>query len=377
MMTILSLVTLGIWIWLLVARGCFWKTGPVLGNRTPIGTARVTVVIPARDEAEGIGRCLSSLLAQDYDGPFNIVLVDDNSTDGTSAIALGVAAGDSRLTILQGAPLPHGWSGKLWAVSQGLKHESVAQADYILLTDADIEHAPDHISLLVAKAEKDGLELVSEMVRLHCETLAERAFIPAFVFFFQLLYPFRWVCDPDHAMAAAAGGTMLVSRAALTRIDGVNRIRHNLIDDVALAREVKHGGHGIWLGHADKAESLRIYEDAGEIWRMVARTAYVQLNHSPLLLLGTCAGLLLTYLAPVALLLAGGWFSAIGLLVLLLMAYSFQPTLMRYKRSPWWGFALPGIALFYLAATVASAVRHHTGQGGGWKNRVYPDTPAA
>jgi hopene-associated glycosyltransferase HpnB len=244
----------------------------------------------------------------------------------------------------------------------------------VLLTDADIAHDPGHVPHLVAKAEADRLDMVSEMVRLHCTTPAERALIPAFVFFFQLLYPFAWASNPVNPLAAAAGGTMLVSRAALDRAGGVDRIRRALIDDVALAREIKRHEGRIWLGHAEEARSLRIYDQPRDIWQMIARTAYVQLNCSPLLLMLTCIGLAVTYTAPPFFtVFAHGWHRIAGLLAWALMAYAFQPTLRRFRRSPLWGFALPGIALFYLAATVASAVRHYRGQGGQWKNRIYPE----
>ncbi len=378
MMTALALLGFSTWVYLLGFRGAFWRSGPVLGNRTPTGTAKVTVVIPARDESEGIGRALKSVLGQDYKGPLTIVLVDDNSTDGTGAIAAALADADPRLNVVHGQPLAPGWSGKMWAVAQGLAHPRAREADYVLLTDADIEHAPGHLSALVGKAEADGLDLVSEMVRLSCATFAERALIPAFVFFFQLLYPFAQAADPANKLAAAAGGTMLVSRAALTRVEGVNRIRHHLIDDCALAHEIKSTHGRIWLGHAEKAFSLRVYGAPSEIWNMVARTAYVQLRHSPLLLAGAVLGLLLTYVVPPVLALsAHGIALILAILAWLMMAFAFQPTLRRYRRSPLWGFALPLIALFYLGATVASALRHHGGKGGGWKNRVYPETSGA
>ena len=371
---LIALVSFAIWVWLLGFRGQFWRSGPILGNGQPLGTAKVAIVIPARDEADNVARTVRSLLAQTYPGPLSLVLVDDNSTDGTAALASAAASGDPRLSVVSGTPLPPGWSGKLWAVSQGLAHEAVADAAYVLLTDADIAHEPGHLSQLVAKAEAGKLDLVSEMVRLHCATPAERALIPAFVFFFQLLYPFRWASDRENPLAAAAGGTMLVSAAALARIDGVQSIRHTLIDDCALASAIKRGGHGIWLGHAEKADSLRIYEGHAEIWRMIARTAFVQLKRSPILLAGTVLAMALTYLAPPLLLLCGGWKAVLGTLTWLMMAYAFLPTLIRYRRSPLWGFALPAIGMFYLAATVASAVHHYGGKGGGWKNRVYPDT---
>jgi hopene-associated glycosyltransferase HpnB len=224
----------------------------------------------------------------------------------------------------------------------------------------------------------EGLELVSEMVRLHCESKAERALIPAFVFFFQMLYPFAWVADGTKRLAGAAGGTMLVARAALDRIQGVSRIRHHLIDDCALAREIKSTGGRIWLGHAQRAVSTRVYSGWRDVWNMVARTAYVQLGNSPMLLLGCVAAMGIMYCAPPLLtLFAHGLPQVLGVLSWLMMAMAFQPTLRRYHRSPLWGFALPCIGLFYLCATVASALRHYAGQGGGWKNRVYPENPAA
>ena len=373
MLTLTSILVLAIWVYLIVFHGRFWRSGPVLAGGTPSGNAAVTVIVPARNEAESILRSLSSLLSQDYSGPLSILLVDDNSTDGTGDIAASLC-GDERLSILKGKPLAAGWSGKLWAVNQGLCHEKARAADYILLTDGDIEHAPGHISSLVAKAEADGLDLVSEMVRLHCSTAAERAFIPAFVFFFQMLYPFAWTANPARRTAGAAGGTMLVSRAAIARVDGVSRFRGQLIDDCALAREIKSTGGHIWLWHSTRAASLRIYTEWRDIWNMIARTAFVQLRNSVLMLAGCILGLALVYCAPPMLALAAhGLPRLLGALAWLAMALAFQPTLRRYRCSPLWGIALPCISLFYLFATVASAVRHYTGRGGGWKDRVYPE----
>jgi hopene-associated glycosyltransferase HpnB len=379
MMLILSLISLLAWIYLIAFHGEFWRSipalGPVLGAGRPSGAAKVAVVVPARNEAETIGRSVGSLLMQGYAGDLAVILVDDNSTDGTAFIAAGLGA-DERLIVIPGAPLPRGWSGKLWAVHQGLAHDKARYADYVLLTDADIEHGPGHVAALVAKAEADGLDLVSEMVRLHCATAAEHALIPAFVFFFQMLYPFAWVADPGKRLAGAAGGTMLVRRAALDRIEGVSRIRHHLIDDCALAGEIKSTGGRIWLGHSEQAASIRVYGDWREIWNMIARTAFVQLKHSLWLLLGCVVGMGMLYcIPPLAALFAHGLPRLVGILAWLMMALAFQPTLRRYGRSPSWGLALPAIALFYLCATVASAARHFTGQGGGWKNRTYPEAP--
>jgi hopene-associated glycosyltransferase HpnB len=378
MLTAIAVASLAAWTYLAAFRGKFWRSGPVLRDSRPSGRARVTAVVPARDEAEHVARSIASLVEQDYEGEFAIVLVDDNSTDGTAEIAGRIATSlrrGERLTIVRGRPLAEGWSGKLWALHQGLAHEKARDTDFVLLTDADIEHQRRHIAALVAKAERDGLDLVSEMVRLHCETPAERALIPAFVFFFQMLYPFGWVADQRKPTAGAAGGTMLLRRAALDRVEGVSRIRSHLIDDCALASEIKRAGGRIWLGHAEAAASLRVYcwSDA---WNMIARTAYAQLRYSPRMLLGCIAGMGVVYLAPpIATILGRGKTRWAGALAWGAMAALFQPTLRRYRRSPLWGLALPAVALFYLGATVASARRHSAGRGGGWKERVYAAKP--
>lgn len=371
---VLSLVSLAAWIYLASFHGWFWLSGPELPPAVATRAQKLVAVIPARDEAESIARSLRSLLAQQIAAEFTILLVDDNSSDGTGAIAAEIAAtaaSPHRLVVLRGQPLAAGWSGKLWAVQQGLAHPAAQAADFILLTDADIEHAPDHLARLVAKAEQNHLELVSEMVHLHCATWAERALIPAFVFFFQMLYPFRRAAHPGSKVAAAAGGTMLVAHAALERIGCVQTIRTQLIDDCALAAAIKHSGGRIWLGHAPSTSSLRIYRGPAEIWNMIARTAYVQLRHSVPLLGGCLLGMGLLYVAPVALAFLPGT-RAVALGAWLLMSTLFQPTLRRYRVAHLWGLALPAIALFYMAATVASAVRHHRGHGGGWKARTYP-----
>lgn len=371
LITVIAFASLAAWFYLAGWRGRFWRSGPVLPPSAPGARPSLVVLIPARDEAACIPHSLASLLRQNYAGDFSILLVDDNSTDGTSQAAAALPA-DGRLTILQGAPLPDGWSGKLWAVHQGLAHPRARAARYVLLTDADILHAPGHLAALVAKAGEGGLDLVSEMVRLHCVTRAERALIPAFVYFFQMLYPFAWVAGSGKRVAGAAGGTILVRRAALDRIDGVTRFRQQLIDDCALAAEIKSSGGRIWLGHARQARSMRVYADWREVWQMIARTAYVQLDRSLLKLAACTAAMCLIFLAPPLLAaLAHGWARAAAVLAWCVMALTFQPTLRRYRR-PWpWGWALPAIAFFYLCATVASAVLHYAGRGGGWKNRVY------
>lgn len=369
----LAALSLAAWLWLILLRGWFWLSGPTLPSALPHpGPLRVTVVVPARDEAEHVAAALHSLLAQDFPGELHVILVDDNSSDGTGQIARMIALEDARLIVVSGKALPPGWTGKMWAIAQGLRKPEAKIADYILLTDADIVHEPEHIAALVAWAISADLGLVSEMVRLRCNSLAERATIPAFVFFFQMLYPFRWVCDRRRSMAAAAGGTILVSRTALDSVAGVDRIRGALIDDVALAQEIKRAGHSIWLGHAERAYSERRYPGFADVWSMIARTAYVQLRYSPLLLLATCLGMLVLYALPV---IASVGFEGparwLGAAAWLTMALIFQPTLRRYRRSPLWGLALPAISMFYLAATCGSGWRFYRGKGGQWKNRAY------
>ena len=365
-MTLLAAMALLAWAYLLLAHGRFWQSGPILAPARPAVAPAVDVVVPARDEADSIAAALRSLLDQDYAGTLRVILVDDGSSDGTGGIARGLQ--DPRLQVVQGAPRPPGWSGKLWAVSQGV---TLASAELILLTDADIVHDPVHLATLVAEAERDGLDLVSEMVELRAVSAAERALVPAFVFFFQLLYPFAWVNDPARRTAAAAGGTMLVRRAALDRIGGIESLRGALIDDVALATRIKPGGP-VYLGHSRLARSLRPYPGAADIWRMVARTAYVQLGFSPLLLLGTLAGLALVWLAPPLLALFGhGPAQVMAALAWAGSALSYLPTLRRFGQSPLWALALPGIACFYMAATLGSALDHYRGRGVVWKRRAY------
>jgi hopene-associated glycosyltransferase HpnB len=365
-MIALAVLAAAIWVYLLTAHGRFWSAGPVLASTAPATCPAVDIVIPARDEAESIADCLRSLQAQDYRGPLRLILVDDCSTDGTGDIARGL--NDRRLTVIEGRVRPEGWSGKLWAVSQGVADGS---APLVLLCDADIVHAPAHVSTLVAQAERFRLDLVSEMVELNCRSAAEQALVPAFVFFFQLLYPFARVNDPASRVAAAAGGTILVRRAALEQIGGIAAVQGALIDDVALATAVKRQGP-IWLGHSRLARSIRPYPHPADIWRMVARTAYVQLRYSPALLAGTVVGLALVWLAPPALALFGhGAARWIGLATWIASAASYLPTLQRFRQTPAWALALPLIACFYMAATIGSAVDHHRGRGVVWKRRAY------
>jgi hopene-associated glycosyltransferase HpnB len=355
---ILGALALIIWLYLILARGGFWHFRV---EAAPVGAPidrRVHVVIPARDEAESIGQAIRSLQSQDYAGALRIFVVDDHSSDGTTEVAR--AAGE--ITIIDSAPLPRGWTGKLWAVSQGV--EAAAGADYLLLTDADIVHSADNVRGLVARAEAGSYDLVSYMVRLKCETLAERALIPAFVFFFLMLYPPAWIGQRDRKIAGAAGGCLLVRPAALARIGGIAAIKGELIDDCALAKRVKKSGGATWLGLTPDTHSLRNYPGFSDVSDMIARTAFTQLNHSALLLLGTVFGLLLTYVAPVV---SGAW---PGWAAWALMTLAYLPAVRFYGLSALWALSLPAVAIFYLGATVQSAFRYWSGHGGQWKGRV-------
>jgi len=364
-----GLVT-AIWVYLLLGRGFFWNTRLAPTAPEPAHFPRVVAVIPARNEAEGVGRAVASLLDQDYAGDFSIVLVDDHSHDGTAEVAREAARGrEDRLTIVAARSLPGGWTGKLWALSEGMRQIAL-RPDLYLFTDADIAHHRSNLRELVARLEAEQRDMVSLMVKLHCESFAEKFLIPPFVFFFALLYPFSWSNNPRKATAAAAGGCVLLRRDAYERIGGYAAIKGELIDDCALATVVKKSGGSIWLGLTQGTESLRLYPEIADIWNMVARTAYTQLDYSPLLLAGTVLGLVITYLAPVLLLFAGGKAALLGLAAWLIMTAVYVPMLRFYGRSLLWAPLLPAAASVYLGATIASAWRHWRGRGGQWKGRV-------
>jgi len=360
----MALCSLAIWLYLFFAHGKFWRSGPQLAPASPREVPDVDVIVPARDEAASIGVVAASLLAQDYPGRLRLFVVDDNSTDGTAAAA-GTAPG---LRIIQGAGKPPGWSGKLWALEQGVQ---ASGAPILLFTDADIVHDTRHVSSLVARLQDPPVEMVSEMVRLNCASTAERLLVPAFVYFFQLLYPFAAVNDPRSRLAAASGGVVLIRRSALERIGGLSAIKGALIDDVTLAKAVKAVGP-IYLGHSGLAASIRPYPGFGDIWRMVARTAFTQLRYSFWLLAGTLLGLGLIWLIPVmTALFARGPERVAGAAAFALGAVSYLPTLRRYGRNPLAALGLPLIATFYMAATVGSALNHWFGTGVRWKARDY------
>jgi len=374
---VLASLALAIWLYLIFMRGGFWLARERDDQDEPAAPAAgawpsVVAVIPARNEAAMLDPCLGSLLRQDYPGPFSIVLVDDESSDGTGRAARALAAGAPReLIVVEGRPLPASWTGKVWAMHQGI---SAAEAeahlpDYLLLTDADIAYAPDALRGLVARTKAEGSVLVSLMVKLHCQSLAERALIPAFVFFFQMLFPFAWVNRSTTKTAAAAGGCMLVERRTLGAAGGIAKIRSALIDDCALAKLMKAEGP-IWLGLTERVRSLRFYPHIGDIRRMVARSAYAQLGYAPLLLCAVMTGLALTFFAaPVLAAFAGPPASIIAAAAWVLMSLGYLPILRFYGLSPLWALALPLIAVAYLAFTLDSAYQHWRGQGGLWKGR--------
>jgi hopene-associated glycosyltransferase HpnB len=362
---------LAIWLYLLLGRDWFWrlKERDTRGEPpTPPHWPSVVAVVPARNEADVIQHSIASLLAQDYAGELRVILVDDQSDDGTGDLARALHS--NKLTVLDGALRPPGWTGKLWAMKQGGDYAAQYAPEFLWFTDADIAHSPDNLSALVARAQGGGQVLVSLMARLSCRSAAEHFLIPAFVFFFDMLFPFGAVNDPARPIAAAAGGCMLARKSALDAAGGIDAIRHNIIDDCALARAMKAQGP-IWLGLTDRAVSLRPYERLSEIRHMVSRSAYAQLDYSPLLLLGTLLGLVMVYIAPVmTALFAWGISQLAGWMAWIIMALMFQPILRFYRLSPLWGIALPLIGLFYAGFTFDSALQHWSGRGGMWKGRA-------
>jgi hopene-associated glycosyltransferase HpnB len=374
----LACLPLLIWAYLVLGRGGFWLARERDDRSKPSEPQvwpPVAAVVPARDEADVIARSVASLLSQDYPGDFRVILVDDNSSDGTARIARETADAlphGERLTVVSGAPLPGGWTGKLWAMKQGVATacEDGETPAYLLLSDADIAHTPDNLRRLVARAEAGGLALTSLMAKLSCVTFAERLLIPAFVYFFDMLYPFGWVNNVRNRTAAAAGGCMLARTRALEASGGIAAIRTAIIDDCALGAAMKRQGP-VWLGLTERAPSLRPYVTIGEIGRMISRSAYAQLNYSPLLLAGALVGMVLTYLAaPLVSLFAPNPWRFPGLAAWALMTLSFLPMLRFYRRSPLWSLALPLIGALYTAFTLQSAIEVWRGRGGAWKGRA-------
>jgi hopene-associated glycosyltransferase HpnB len=385
------------WVYLLAGHGGYWRTGQRLpAAADPAHWPAVTAVVPARNEAAVLPGTLPTLLAQDYPGAFGVVLVDDDSSDGTADVARSIghvareglggssSRGHTPLRVVPGRPTPPGWAGKVWAMEQGLR--AAGDADYVLFTDADIGYAPGVVTALVRAAEGDDRGLVSQMALLRAGAFWERVLVPAFVYFFAQLYPFRRVNQAGARTAAAAGGCMLVRRGALRAAGGLDQIRGARIDDVALGRLLKNGPAPVrcWLGLTTDVASLRPYPHLPGLWDMIARSAYTQLRYSPALLAGTLVGLVWLYALPPAAAIGGlawlaagggpaaGWLAAAGLAGWAIMAASYVPMLRLYRLSPWRAPGLPLIALLYAAMTADSARRYHLGRGGQWKGRTIP-----
>jgi hopene-associated glycosyltransferase HpnB len=405
---VLASISLAIWLYLAAARGKFWHlrnfNDDKAKHEAPSTWPSVVAVVPARNEAATIRQSVTSLLRQNYPGKFSVIVIDDHSQDGTAQQAQQAArdlSAESRTKILLAPPLPTGWTGKLWALNSGTAIFGCAPTTsispepsttsrtaandpgapipppaYYWFTDADITHAPDTLHRLVARAECGHLDLTSLMVLLQAKTPPERALIPAFLFFFLKLYPPSWIANPKVKTAGAAGGCVLLRSEALHRIGGLAAIRSEVIDDCALAQAVKRTGGKIWMGLTRRSVSLRAYNSFSEIRDVIARTAFTQLRYSPVLLLGTVAGMLLTYIAPVALIFGPNSTTRIvAACAWLLMSLLYLPTLRFYRLSPLWAPLLPAVAAFYSYATILSALRYHLGRGAQWKGRSQAVTP--
>jgi cellulose synthase/poly-beta-1,6-N-acetylglucosamine synthase-like glycosyltransferase len=410
---VLATISLFIWLYLALARGIFWRLRPFDDDQakhlSPAIWPPIVAIVPARNEAQTIGKTIAALLQQDYQGQFSVIVVDDHSEDRTAQIALQTAkekAADPRVQILRSSPLPPGWTGKLSALNEGVLLACASTSSYADLaisnmsspaergtcscsiddaqttdandtnpsyfwfTDADVVHAPDTLRRLVGRAEQNKLDLTSLMVLLHAKTLPERMLIPAFLFFFLKLYPPRWIANPNARTAGAAGGCVLLRREALQRIGGLQAIRSEVIDDCALARAVKRAGGPIWMGVTRASHSLRVYNTWAEVRDMIARTAFTQLRYSTPLLIGTLAGLLLTYIAPIPFVFINQTAARIlALTAWLLMSLLFLPTVRFYRLSRFWAPLLPFAALFYAYATWLSALRYWFNRGAQWKGR--------
>jgi hopene-associated glycosyltransferase HpnB len=381
MTQVLAVICMAVWVYLLVGRGWFW-----LGNvgdaaqlaGRPDRWPAVVVVIPARNESQVIASSVQSLLQQEYPGPLAIIVVDDDSSDDTAPVArhTATAVPNRQLTVIRGKGPSGGWTGKLWALNQGIAAAEMSRPEYLLLTDADIVHAPDMLAWLVTHALAGRFVLTSLMAKLRCQSIAERSHVPAFIYFFQMLFPFSWVCRPESKVAAAAGGCMLVRADALANVGGIASIHNALIDDCALAAKLKTVGP-IWLGLTDRVRSVRPYNTLSDVRQMISRSAYAQLRYSPLLLAATAAGMTITFVIPPMLaIFATGLPRYLGLLTWLMMAVSFMPTLRFYRVLWLWSITLPGIALLYLYYTLNSAYQYLRRRGGQWKGRVHVDAPS-
>lgn len=379
MLSAFAIVCLSIWFALFLAWHGFWHMNERLkpAGAKPNSWPPVTCVVPARNEAKTIAACLTSIAAQDYPGELTVIVVNDSSTDCTADAARKTETqfGEGRLIVLDAPPLEAGWAGKMWALEHGVAHARTLNNEFLWFTDADIEHQPNVLSLLVGLTARKGLDLASVMVRLRCESFWEKLLVPPFVYFFFLFYPPRAVINPANRIAGAAGGCMLVRRQALEWAGGIRAIRSAIIDDCALADLIKSSGGRIWLGLADDSHSLRGYSDLSDLWTMVRRSAYHQLRYSPVLLVSVLAGLLVTFAGPV--LIAAGAVQAgrleialAGCAAAIVMLGSYWPVVRYFRLPGWWVISLPIAALIYGAMTVASAARHYSGRGNTWRGRI-------
>jgi len=374
---ILASCALLAWVYLAVMHARFWHVLIAEPAIEPETWPSVDIIVPARNEAEILPRSLASLLAQDYPGAWRVVLVDDHSTDGTSDTAKKIAGQknkSNKLEIVQAPDLPKDWTGKVAAMQAGVKQ---SDADYILFTDADIEHPAHSLKTIVARAIEKKLDLTSLMVKLRCRDVSEQLLIPAFVFFFAMLYPFERANDNDSDVAAAAGGVMLVRRKALDHIGGLASIKSAIIDDCSLARNIKRfGGEEQTAGKIEltlspDVHSLRTYPDVASVWKMIARSAFTQLRYSPWLLLGTVFGMSVLFLAPLILPLFSGVFTtAVALAAAIIMFLIYIPMIRFYDLSPVWALTLPMASMVYIGATIDSARLYWSGKGGQWKGRT-------
>lgn len=380
---IVAAVAFAAWVYLVAFHGGFWLAFRFEDLLPPVAEGpwpRIVAVVPARDEAAGIARSVTSILQQPYPGSLSMILIDDQSSDGTADLAARAAAAigaSDRLTVLRGQPLPSGWTGKMWAVKQGLDLAAQSNPDYVLLTDADIVYSGNVVTQLATRVRNDNLVMASVMAKLRCESLAEKFLIPAFVFFFGMLYPFAWVRRSDRSTGAAAGGCILARFDALKRAGGIEAIRGALIDDCALGAKLKSTGP-VWLGFTHDVKSIRASDEIADIGRMISRAAYAQLRYSLLLLAGMVIAMTVIFLSPVGLVFAADPLTrtlAVGSWVL--MALAFQPTLRYYGQSPFWGVALPLIALAYMVFTLNSAYQYLRGRGGMWKGRAQANVSAS
>jgi len=372
--TLVVTIPLVLWIYLFFARGNFWQLQEDTADPKPLEPwPRVVAVVPARNEAETIARSTSSLAKQDYPGEFSVIVVDDHSDDGTAALAMKAAQqcdASARVAIHTAADLAPGWTGKVWAMNEGVQAASGQAPDYFWFTDADIVHAPDTLQRLVSRAEGDSLDLASLMVLLQAKSAPERFLIPPFLYFFLMLYPPRWIADPKARAAGAAGGCILLRRSALERIGGLAAIRSEVIDDCALARVAKKSGGKIWMGLTRNSVSLRSYGTFAEIRDLIARTAFTQLRYSFFILIATLLALFAAYVLPLISFFQGddpAWFLAAT--AICLMAVSFGVTVRFYNLKFFWALTLPVAATFYAYATCVSAVRFWFGRGAQWKGR--------